>query len=273
MKVNTHNTLTRMPGRLGRLLAVSAIGSLGLALPASGQSTIFSDDFSGSTGTDLDGQEPDIRPGTETWVAGSTIDADGAIADTANHTATLAFTPSSGTEYQLDVSLDDVTGTDGEWFSFGFADGQSSSTGNFNNRPNGIAWTLVQADASAAGNDHTFFLGTGSNGNDTTIAWENLSQIDGALDLRITLDTQPTTWTATWEAKAATDTSYTVVGSTADLLDQTAIASVGFGGRSNSATTVNSFTLTQIPEPSTYALIGGLLALGSVMLRRRRRRG
>lgn len=32
---------------------------------------------------------------------------------------------------------------------------------------------------------------------------------------------------------------------------------------------VDNLTVTQVPEPGTYALIGGLLALGSVMVRRR----
>ena len=33
---------------------------------------------------------------------------------------------------------------------------------------------------------------------------------------------------------------------------------------------VSNFTITQVPEPGTYALIGGLLAMGFVMIRRRR---
>jgi hypothetical protein len=43
------------------------------------------------------------------------------------------------------------------------------------------------------------------------------------------------------------------------------------GGNSDTSTTVfDNFSAVAIPEPGTYALIGGLLALSSVMLRRRR---
>ena len=36
------------------------------------------------------------------------------------------------------------------------------------------------------------------------------------------------------------------------------------------AISIDNFNMTAIPEPGTYALLGGLLALGHVMLRRRR---
>ena len=40
--------------------------------------TIFSEDFTG-TSEDLDGSAPDIRPGTETWIAGPVFNQDGSL--------------------------------------------------------------------------------------------------------------------------------------------------------------------------------------------------
>lgn len=61
--------------------------------------------------------------------------------------------------------------------------------------------------------------------------------------------------------------------------DASMTANVNFGATDNGLTlrlesagdmNVDNFTVTQIPEPGTYALVGGLLALTSVMVRRRR---
>ena len=47
---------------------------------------------------------------------------------------------------------------------------------------------------------------------------------------------------------------------------------LGFAANASadSASTISNLSLTVVPEPGTYALLGGLLALGHVMLRRRR---
>lgn len=64
------------------------------------------------------------------------------------------------------------------------------------------------------------------------------------------------------------DKDYVVGKFTADGSTQSIFAQVGSFPTNTSY--ISGFALTTIPEPGTYALIGGLLALGSVMVRRRR---
>lgn len=88
--------------------------------------------------------------------------------------------------------------------------------------------------------------------------------------MRILLDTTAGSgnWTVTWLAKLTTDTSYTTVRPLADALNEANYTSVGFAFSSATVDgTLQSFSLTQIPEPSA-ALLGGLGLLA--MLRRRR---
>ena len=56
---------------------------------------------------------------------------------------------------------------------------------------------------------------------------------------------------------------YQINGVATTLLDARFVLTEGVGG-------FDTLQLSTIPEPSTYALFGGLLALGSVMIRRRR---
>ena len=79
-------------------------------------------------------------------------------------------------------------------------------------------------------------------------------------------------------------TGWTIAGSPRQLSDATASGGyISFAGLTSSANTltitldnnglkhlsVSQLQLTAIPEPGTYALLGGLLALGYVMVRRR----
>jgi hypothetical protein len=62
----------------------------------------------------------------------------------------------------------------------------------------------------------------------------------------------------------------------ASILDTTDIVGVGWfasaavSSGTNATLTIRDFNVTAVPEPSTYALLGGLVALGFVMWRRRR---
>lgn len=128
---------------------------------------------------------------------------------------------------------------------------------------------------SNASNPNAAVLGVGtlSDGNHgiTDIGnWSALNTNGGDIDMRILLDTTAGSgnWTVTWLAKLTTDTSYTTVRPLADALNEANYTSVGFAFSSATVDgTLQSFSLTQIPEPSA-ALLGGLGLLA--MLRRRR---
>lgn len=65
--------------------------------------------------------------------------------------------------------------------------------------------------------------------------------------------------------------TYTVTDSSSPVLDFNAISiRMGQGSNQFDAITLNSFSVTAVPEPSTYAAMLGLLAIGWVAMRRRR---
>lgn len=104
------------------------VAALGISI-ASGQTTVFSDNFDGGTGN-IHGLAPDVRPASETWTSSPIFNADGSVdrpTSSNQGSMTLPFIPTNGFIYTLDASLSGVTG-DTDWFGFGFANGESANS-------------------------------------------------------------------------------------------------------------------------------------------------
>lgn len=55
------------------------------------------------------------------------------------------------------------------------------------------------------------------------------------------------------------------------LTDDASFAAIGIGTPSSGAGNITSFEFTQVPEPQTYALLAGVIALGAMVIQRRRK--
>ncbi len=250
-----------------------------LVLPSSASAaTLFADQFGGGGG-DLNGEVPEVSSGAS-WVASTIFNADGSTEQGAG-SATLAFTPADGLIYNLDVRISGIsptTGTTNNWIAAGFVNGQSTLSGTnhrfITGEVVGTAWMMHRGDISLGTNQS--FLGTGQlgagnfglgvgGGDNTGERWA-LDPASPDIDLRVVLDTTagPGGWTATWFAKAVSDSTFTEVRSATPLLAGATISAVGVARANGDFTaTVESFTLTTVPEPSValLAVLGGLAGL------------
>lgn len=228
--------------------------------PLAGQTTIFSDDFSGDS-SDLNGTTPDVTPNGEAWVASPLFNSDGSTEDAAG-SATLAFTPEDGLVYTLDASISGlglVGGPDNDWLALGFVNGQSDASGTahrfITGSVVGVAWIMHRGDISLGTNQN--FVGTGQlgqgnfglgsgGGENTGQMWE-LTPPSPDVDLRVVLDTTggEGNYTATWYAKRASDSEYVVSRATENLLPGAVISAVGVARSNNGINaTLDSFSLT-----------------------------
>jgi len=225
-----------------------ALGLMSAAVCARAD-VIYQEDFSGSS-DDLNGAAPGLRPGDETWVATPIFNQDGSLDPDAG-SATLAFAPSDGNVYQLDLSLTGVSG-DQNWIALGFGSGQSDVIGTNNRFINGLligkVWMLFRGNTDG----HQAFLGSATSGTEDGAQWVDLVTETGEVDMRIELDTTggAGAWAATWFAKKPADASYTEVRARATLLDES-IDSVGMAlARGLVDGTIESFSLSTCPASS-----------------------
>jgi hypothetical protein len=184
--MNTERTGQRRQTR-NRLAMMAVVGITAVSLHA-GDVTIYSDDFSGSSITDLNGQAPDIRPGSETWTTHSLWKADGAIGVTsADANCFLPFVPINGKVYTLSLTVDVTSGGD-NWFAFGFTPVIQTNQIFSGNAVYAAPWMLERAGGGANG------WQTYAVGGPKLLNSVGYTSTDGPKNLKIVLDTRPTLW-------------------------------------------------------------------------------
>ena len=257
-----------MPSTLRTPIAALVVSFLATIFPATAE-TLFSHTFDeGSAG--LNGTAVDV--GTGNWVAFGGVKANGVFnpaAETGSGggSATLSFAPSHGLEYQLDARITSVIG-DANWVGFGFANGQSATTGaihrfivaggSANPGPVGTAWMLFRGNNSP--NSNNTFLGTGilnttNQGLENPEPWPSLNNNGGSIDLRIVLDTTGGSgnWTVAWLAKNISDSTYTILRPAVAVpaADESRYTSVGFAFSSGATDGIlQSFCLRTVSAPA-----------------------
>lgn len=209
--------------------------------------TIFSDDFSQPDGTQLNGTTPDIG-GNWSVTSGS---SSGIVINSGIVTTTGSNSPSS-----IDLMFANFTSTLGsnELLTMNFD--VSGFTGS--NVASGFAGISL-----FEGNNERFFIGSTSGSGNWGIAGLASTSVNvGANSGSFTYEYNTGAWTLSITGDSISGTSTANYG-----LDRIRIAS----DRSNIADiAVSSVEVSVVPEPSAYALIGGLIALGLIPLRRKK---
>jgi hypothetical protein len=265
------------------------LATVALAIPTANAATVlYSSNFSGSSGTNLNGTAV-ITSGatlaqhaqfgtsaTETWTASTLFKADGSFAhsgsvDTTNHRAsgTLFFDPQNGYVYTLTMTTNhSVISSSNDWFATGFFM-QDNYSGAMQVANGATVWALTRPGSTNVNGDQVahYNLAGGANLSAVTMLAEDIT---APSTITIVLDTTLGTgnWSASYYAGAVSVSN--LLRTVADL-NAVDIDGVGIGVGLDTSTVPSgrfqSFELSVVPEPSAAILCG----LGGLALLRRRR--
>jgi len=100
-----------------------------IAGTANGLEILYSDNFNGSSSSDLAGTTPDTTIGSNTWQGDTGFKADGSATGVVGGIY-LPFTPSAGAIYTITASFTTASSSTG-WMGVGFSESSPTSTNPF----------------------------------------------------------------------------------------------------------------------------------------------
>lgn len=274
-------TSTRLLGSIG--VALSAI-CLSLATANAQWTTVYYESFSGSRSDLLNGKVPDISLPGAAWQAGNLFYQDGhwdtVVAGSANgQAAWLPITIYDGRIYRVESMF---VNNNPNWLASGFfslspannpANQWTDTAWYVRHSNSGYIWALNRNNPGAGAWDQQAFVGYGT-GNATTISGDHINP-SVTIYMLSELDTSLVPWTCTILITNSLGQSVSWSGSVPAAIRDATIVSGGTGGirgvglsyernaSANPGADVDWFTVTMIPEPGAFVLmgLGGLAAL------------
>jgi len=249
------------------LIAAFALSTLAMlhVAPASAADILYSDNFSGSSGSNLAGTTPDVTVGTNTWQGNTGYKADGSINDITGG-IWLPFTATPGFVYTLSATFFTANNS-GDWLGAGFSGGSTTATTRFAEN-SGRGWVIVKNDRDV----YQRFIGPGATGNAEAAIVDPAGRTS-ILNISLNAtDSNPANWTFSSTLRVNT-TNYTVLTNfPASVTSASQFTAIGLSSQSGIGR-YTDFSLTATPEPSTYALGAISVFVFAAFSRMRRKSG